>query len=202
MVRENTITRRKPNSRRRKHNVAAIIICIFLVLIIAAGIIIFLNRDVIFRPNGNNENSSTENSTSNSQTESGKNQKDETKNDDKKDSETREKEKPSVAQYSGEDPNRLDTITGTISSTDISSGVLTVRVMLDQSLGSSGTCNFTLAHTSGKTVTGSANTEANPSATFCIYSASASNINSGHWQITVKVETTDKKGTITGEADF
>lgn len=199
MARENVITRRKPNSRHRRRRIVLIVALIFIVIVTAIGVVIFLNRDAIFHTSNNMPANTENNPSSNSQSEDNKNN--DSKNN-QESSDTREQEKSSISQYSGENPNNLDAITGTISSAGVTDGTLIIRVMLDQSLGGSGTCNFTLTHTSGKTITGSANTEATPSATFCIYSTSAAGISTGHWQITASVEASNKRGIINGEVDL
>ncbi|MBQ3309118.1 hypothetical protein IJG78_00385 [Candidatus Saccharibacteria bacterium] len=191
-----TITKRKPKSRQNSHRVAAIVICLVLLVVVGAGAIIFLNRDRIFN---------TEKTSSNEQSTNSEEQIDEKHEEakaEKKAEEKREAEKGSVNQYEGENPNSLETITGVVSFAGSEGASVSVRIMLDQMLGSSGSCNFTLTHTSGAKLSQTVTTEAGPSATFCIYSVPSSNVAAGHWQITTKVTASGKEGTINGEMDI
>lgn len=190
-----TITRHKPKGRHRKHVVAIVIVCILVVAVAVAGVLVFVNRDKIF-------STKTESAVEQVEEKKEEEKKTEEKQEEKVQENTREEEKPSVAQYEGEDPNKLENITGVVSFAGYSEGNFIVNVMLDQELGNSGTCNFTLMHSSGAKITNTSATQAGPSTSFCSYSTPAGNVQAGAWSISVEVTGTNKKGAISGEANI
>ncbi len=194
-----TITRRRPKGSRHKYTVVAIIICILVGALIAAGVVVFLNRDRIFVNSGssettNNDQKDTANSSAHKSESNGESTKNETA--------PRETEKASVSQYEGGDPNELEAITGNINYAGISGENFIIRATLDQALGNSGTCSFTLTSTTGIVVTDTSSTNAGPTTSFCSYSIPAASITSGYWTISVKVTGGNKEGIITGEVSI
>lgn len=196
MVQKTNVVKHKPNEYHKKKHTGLIIVIILVVAALAtAGVLLYLNREKIFL-----------NDTNKGQTDTSKQEKKEEKSDSKEkedkkqNSETREAEKASINQNDGEDPNTLDKITGAISNASVSNGVLNISVMLDQSLGNSGTCDITLVNAAGVILTGTVLTEAGPSATYCFYSTE--NAGAGHWKVSVNVTAGSKKGTIIEERDI
>jgi hypothetical protein len=103
------------------------------------------------------------------------------------------------SQYEGENPNNFSTITGAINIGPDETNKLTVRVIMDQVLSSSGTCKITLVHSSGSIRNVDAAVEPGPSSSLCVASV---DIEPGNWKITVDVSADGKTGTISGEANI
>lgn len=104
-------------------------------------------------------------------------------------------------QYEGEDPNKLDELTGYINYSAMNGTNLDVTVTIDQFI-TSGTCTLTI--TQGATVkTYTAPVIANPSSASCegfaVPLADLGGGGSGDWHIKLKVETDDKYGIMEGD---
>lgn len=183
---QKTINKKTNRGHSRPKTVIVVLVCVVVVALATVGALVFINRDKIF---GNSEEETT---TETENTES-------SDNSNTEDEEEEQEEK--APKYDGENPNKSETLTGVISFAGISEGKLTVNVMIDQLIGSSGKCEFTLTHSSGTTLTGSSATEAGPAASFCSYSIPSSQVKSGKYSINVKVTSTNKEGVITGEAN-
>lgn len=110
--------------------------------------------------------------------------------------ETGKKQTPT--QYDGEDPNSLEEITGYISYSAVNQDHLSIRLTINQFL-TSGTCNLTM--TSGSsTVTKSAEVIGNASTATCQgFDIPLSELPSDNWNISIKITSGDKTGTITGD---
>ncbi len=210
MAQKTNIIKKRPQTRKKskKYSVIVVLLCVLIVLAIGGGIIVYINKDKIF----NKGQESSESSTSDSRLETrktGDEKKEDQKNDEKKegtsstrDGSNREEGKESIAQYSGEDPNKLQEITGSINFAGISEGEFIVSATLDQELGNSGTCKFTIMQGSSIIITQEVITSAGPSTSFCEYSAPATSINAGHYDINIEVRTDSKKGVIGGEVNI
>lgn len=193
MNRNTNIAKRKPKNRQHKGRAVTIIVLVLVFLLVAGGVVVFLNREKIF---GNTQENRVENTTAEEQ----KQEKEKTEEKETKKESEREAEKPSVAQYEGENANNYENLTGVVSYAGISEGNFIVRVAIDQALGNSGTCNFTLTHSSGAALKSSLATEAGPSSSFCAYNVPVGSVQSGKWSISVEVTGANKKGVISGEA--
>lgn len=101
-------------------------------------------------------------------------------------------------QYEGENPNNSESLTGIINYIGISDGTLSVRVSIEQSV--AGTCVFTITTPSGKTINGSSAISVGPTSSFCSFSTPAQE--SGSWKVSVGATSSDKHGTIAGEANL
>jgi len=198
MVQKTKVAQHKPKGYHKNTHTGVIVAVIFiLVALTTAGILVFINRDKIFNNTSTNE----------TQEEPDKKQQ---KNDNSQDKteankqipETREEEKPSVAPYDGKDPNTLSEITGVISFAGISEGDFIVTAALDQALGASGSCKFTITHGADPAIISSVSTSAGPTTSFCTYSIPATSISSGHYNINIEISTDSKKGIINGEVDI
>ncbi|MBP3899834.1 hypothetical protein J6D24_03485 [Candidatus Saccharibacteria bacterium] len=179
-------------------------IFLFIVLALAICAAIFIALVVLNPLDGSKptkENQETNNSSSSTEqkSESSDVKKEEPKEENSTEP-TPEAEKKNT-QYEGEDPNKLDSLTGAISFAGASDGNFMVNVVIDQAIGSSGRCNYTFTHSSGVTLVGNVSTEAGPSSSVCVYSTPATNVQSGNWKITVKVTVDNKEGIISGEAN-
>lgn len=189
----------RPFGRRKKSPVKVVIVLFVILGIIIAGVFAFLNKDKIISIFKGEKNDSSTSQTSSSSANSNDDKKsDDTTSDSQNNEPTRESEKSDISQYDGEDPNKLDTITGIVNAGTDEAGALSVRVIIDQAL-SSGTCTITLAHSSGATNTVSAQVEPGPSSSFCVAKTGAT---SGNWKITTTVSADNKTGTITGEVNL
>lgn len=196
------INKRKTTIVKEKNHHFFLFFIIF--LIICAAVVCAL----IFLDPFGNKKSSEQQAVSNSETQSNdKSSSSDSASSDKKEETTstepteHESEKENT-QYEGNNPNTLETITGIVSFAGISEGNFVVTVAIDQALGSSGTCAFTITNGSDTTISASAATSAGPSASFCTYSIPASSVGSGKYSISVKVAASGKEGMITGEANI
>lgn len=192
------VQRIKKSTQRKKSH---FFLYFFIVLIIGAAVILGL---LFLKPALENQNQGSDNSQATTQDSTSSS--DQTSSDSSKTSETksdtieRESEKNNP-QYEGEDPNTLESLTGAISFAGVSDGNFMVNVVIDQAIGTSGRCNYTLTHSSGVVLVGDVSTEAGPSSSVCVYSIPTTNVQSGNWKITVKVTADNKEGTISGEAN-
>lgn len=106
-----------------------------------------------------------------------------------------ENEDKTPIKYDGEDPNKSEVITGSITRSDVTNGKAVIRVNIDQYL-SSGTCAIAIGSFSE-----SANIIANASTSTCegfdIDIANLSGL-SGETSFSIEIISGDKKGTING----
>lgn len=102
-------------------------------------------------------------------------------------------------QNEGENPAKSTELTGYFTAKNVIDGKLVLRVTINQFLKSEGTCQLTLTHSSGKTVVKSAETFDNPSSATCKgFDIPTSELMSGKWKISLKVEADQKQGLIDG----
>ncbi len=201
MVQKTNVVNRKPSVPQKKKHTGLIITAIIIIAAIATiGGLVFINRDRIFQNSGNKEQEKSINEKDKTT------EKDEDKNsapkEEKQNTEMREEEKASVAPYEGEDPNELENITGVVNFAGISEGYFTITATLDQELGGSGNCKFTISGNADAVITSSVATAAGPTTSFCTYSTPASGISSGRYTISIEVTASGKKGIITGEVSI
>lgn len=104
-------------------------------------------------------------------------------------------------QYEGEDPNLSPDYTGAITHLSTDNGQLNILVLIDQFV-ATGTCTLKLTQgTAEKTY--EAHIIANPSSASCEgFTVPISELGSGHWQITITIQSDEKSGTITGEVEL
>lgn len=201
MVQKTNVVNRKPSvPRKKKHTGLIITVIIIVIAIIMTGVLLFINRNKIFQNNSSREQeksiSDNDKSTKESEAKTAKSE------DKKQNTETREEEKPPVAPYEGEDPNKLEQITGVINFAGISESNFTVTAALDQELGDSGLCKFSILRNSETVIISNTATAAGPTTSFCTYSTPASGISSGKYTINIEVTANGKKGTIAGEVSI
>ncbi len=104
-----------------------------------------------------------------------------------------------VKQYEGEDPNREEELSGWITSSVVSNGMLRIRVNIDQYL-ASGTCTLNLINGGTTVYTGQVAISPSPSTSTCEgFDVSTENLGSGTVDIYITLSSGDKTGTITGE---
>lgn len=110
-----------------------------------------------------------------------------------------------VPQYEGEDPNKLDELTGSIAYSDVdqSSGLLIITASIDQYLQSTGECKLRLL-SEGKELYG-ATLPATADVTTSVcgpFEAPLSELKSGTIKIEITVSADDKTGLITDEIEI
>ena len=117
-----------------------------------------------------------------------------------KDEETAKQQK--VVQYTGDDPNSLDELTGVVSYAGVNGQALMIRVNIDQYL-TEGTCELTLTrggsiiYSDTAAIVGSAST-----ATCQGFDILTSELGEGNVEININVTADGKRGTIRGEANI
>lgn len=101
--------------------------------------------------------------------------------------------------YDGDDPNTLDSLTGSITYTGVTGNKLIIRMSINQYLGS-GVCSLTLGdYSSTVNITPSASTSTCEG--FDIPISDLGNL-SGKVNFTINLQSGDKTGTITGEVSL
>lgn len=99
-------------------------------------------------------------------------------------------------------PQKSNTITGLINYKSVDSGVLLVRVTINQRL-SSGNCKLTLTNSAKKTVTETAAIVAGPSSSTCKgFDVPVSKLSSGKWGIVINIASGNRQGIIQGNIDI
>lgn len=177
-------SRKNPNARVRRNPVLMFII-IILLTVIALGASIYLSR----RPFRNGDLDQPTNNPSGSDSSVSI----EEPNDD-----TSDINLDNPIQYEGEDPNDLETITGTITTARVSGSVVLIRVNIDQYL-ASGACTINLTSNDDVyTETVKINVAAATS-TCEGFSIPLSSLKSGTWNIDIAVSSDDKQGKISGK---
>ena len=191
---------RAKNKKQSKNHHAFLFI--ILALIVCAVVIVAL---FLLKPLGGNKSANSDQGTNNTSSSTDQ------KTDQKPDSSEpkKEEEKPASnepapeaeknnPQYEGNNPNSSDSLTGIINYIGIADGTLSVRVSVEQAV--SGACVFTITTPTGKTINGSGELTLGPTSAFCSFSTPATE--SGRWQVSVTATSSDKHGTITGEANL
>lgn len=113
---------------------------------------------------------------------------------------THEKEKNITPAYEGIDANKSQTLTGAITYSAVANDTLIIRTTINQML-DSGTCKLTLTN-GATTVTKTSDIAQNPSSSTCKgFDIPTSELSSGNWHITIKIDSTDRSGTLTGNVN-
>lgn len=107
------------------------------------------------------------------------------------------------AQNEGGNPNKLGELTGVVNYTEVVDDELVIRVTIDQYL-SSGTCMLKMyAPSTGDSYDISSAIEPTASTSSCSgFNIPLSNLMEGKYNITVDLESGNKKGTVTGEVEI
>lgn len=175
----------------------------YIVIVLLIAVLTFGAWFFFLRPNNSNNNSAETDSSSGS-VPSGTDPKG---SNDSKTPEEEEEERQARAktptQYDGDDPNKLDEITGFVSYAAVNGDHLSIRLTINQYLEETGTCELTMTN-SGHTVTGEAETWTDASTSTCQgFDIPLSEFSvSGTWQISIKITAGGKTGTITGEVSL
>lgn len=104
-----------------------------------------------------------------------------------------------TTQSEGADPNLSATLTGVLTRADVANGNLVLRVNIDQYL-TSGTCELTLKN-GANIYSETANISDSASTSTCEgFDIPISKLVSGSWDITIKLNSGDKTGEISGKA--
>ena len=110
-----------------------------------------------------------------------------------------EKEKNTQPAYEGGNVNNNETLSGVINYSAVAGSNLIVRTTINQTLGS-GTCQLVISN-GVKSVTKSAEIAPNPSSSTCKgFDIPVSELGSGNWDISIKVTSGARTGTLTGRA--
>lgn len=106
-----------------------------------------------------------------------------------------------VTQYEGEDPNKLDELTGVITMASVQDGVLVIRTNIDQYL-SSGSCELSVMQNGSIIYSATADIGAGVSTSSCQgFDVPATVLGSGNYQINIKISSGGKTGTLNGEVN-
>ena len=121
-----------------------------------------------------------------------------------KEPETKEKESDdgkNLKQNEGEDPNSLDSLTGSVASANKNGENLSIRINIDQYL-SNGTCTLHLENGS-KTIKRSASIIPTASTSSCEgFDVPLSELYSGNWGIIIELSSDEKTGEIKGDVSI
>ena len=112
-----------------------------------------------------------------------------------------EEDKPEIIQNEGENPNTLESLTGSITTARVSGQKVIIRINLDQYL-SSGVCSLVMNNGS-KTYSATANIINSASTSTCEgFDVPVSELSSGTWLISIGLSSGGKTGNITGEVSL
>ncbi|MBR3115943.1 hypothetical protein IKF30_01825 [Candidatus Saccharibacteria bacterium] len=112
---------------------------------------------------------------------------------------TQEEDDKKVKQYEGGDPNNAEELSGAVTYAGVVGDVVMIRMNIDQYLGE-GQCklsllnNATVAYEDTASIVSSAST-----ATCDGFDVPVSKLSGGNYDIVIKIEASDKTGSITGE---
>ena len=107
-----------------------------------------------------------------------------------------------VKQFEGEDPNKLDYLTGVITAANVSGGQLVIRTNIDQYL-ESGSCELQILQNNGIIYTDKSEIIASASTSTCYgFDVPVVSIGNGNMQIVINLSSGDKTGTINGEVNI
>ncbi|MBQ3305955.1 hypothetical protein IJH02_00760 [Candidatus Saccharibacteria bacterium] len=108
-----------------------------------------------------------------------------------------------VPQYEGENPNELHELTGIITYTGKTSENLSIRVSIDQILGS-GTCNLTMTSGSATYAAAAPIIQSGATTSSCEgFDVPLSELSAGKtWNINIKLTSEEKTGVISGEVSL
>lgn len=109
-----------------------------------------------------------------------------------------------VTQFEGEDPNDLDELTGSVTYKGVHDGVLIVSTMINQYLTTEGVCELSLIDQSGVSrYTTTMPAIADVTSSVCqTFNIPISSLNSGKYQINIRISSDQKTGTITDEVEL
>ena len=174
--------------RKRNRKWLWIIIGVVVVVLVIVGIVIGLTQN----NSQNNEEKKVE-----TNSEQG-----EVKKETKQTEATTEEEPPKkVVQYTGEDPNKSDDLTGVITYAGVNNGTLTIRTNIDQYL-SEGTCELILERDSATIYNSRVDIWADVSTSTCKgYDVPVSELGGGNVQIIINLTSSDRTGVIRGEVE-
>ncbi len=161
------------------------------VLMVAAVVVVVLVNNNFFGEKNKEE----------SRTDSGVSKQEESKNIDMSatESEKKEETKKDVPQYTGNNPNEAENLSGVISYADVSEGELIIRVNINQFL-SAGNCKLNITKNGIDVYSEEANIEESVSTSTCNgFKIPVNNLTTGDLQIEIKLESEGKTGKINGK---
>ena len=121
---------------------------------------------------------------------------------DEKDFAEAEVEKKKVTQYEGEDPNKSEELTGVVTYTGVTDGVLMVRMSIDQYL-TEGTCELILTRNGAIIYSDKADIVGDVSTAMCKgFDVPVADLGGGSVEVTINLSAGGRVGTIRGEADI
>lgn len=106
-----------------------------------------------------------------------------------------------IVQYEGENPNKLDYLTGLITYTEVKDGVLVAMVSIDQYLGD-GTCVANLKSNGNIVASSTQPIEADASTSHCAAQIDLTGVSGGKYQLEVVISSGERSGTLTTEVEF
>lgn len=177
---------------RRRHNKWLWGLAILVVIIASIVVIIILTN----RPSGETKEKNTENVNKTEEIE---------RTDTRKEEEKTEEvipEKEPIPQYSGDNPNDAERLTGVISYAGVSGSNLLIRVNIDQYL-SSGNCKLSLVQNGSTVYDKEVAIENSVSTSTCDgFSIPLSELNAGSYAIEIVLNSGDKYGKMVGEVNI
>lgn len=115
-----------------------------------------------------------------------------------------EDEPEKAVQFEGEDPNTMDSLTGSITRSSVSGANLTIVAVIDQYLTKPGFCTLTIKNSAGDRVyTASRDAVADVTTSICEdFVVSTAGFPAGKYQIEITVSGDGKEGKINGEVNL
>lgn len=115
-----------------------------------------------------------------------------------------EDEPEKTIQYEGEDPNTMESLTGSIARSSISGSTLTIVALVDQYLSNPGICVITLQNSAGNEVyKASSDAVADVTTSICEdFIIPITEFPSGNYQIEITISGDGKEGKINGEVSL
>ena len=167
---------------------------IFLVLIAGTVVIAIMVRNNLFGDNASNKTEPT----NSSNTVNPDQPKDDTKKEEDKKPDDNTSEKKDVPQYTGDNPNKSDVLSGVVSYADVSGDDLIIRVNIDQFL-SEGNCIINVVKNGSVAFTQTVGIMESVSTSTCDgYRIPTSTLPKGDLQLEVLVQSGNRSGKITG----
>ena len=165
----------------------------FLILVGGAVAVAILVRNNLFSNNSNkNEPAVPSNTVNPDQPE------DDTKKEEDKKTDDNTSEKKDVPQYTGDNPNKSDVLSGVVSYADVSGDDLVIRVNIDQFL-SEGNCTINIVKNGSVAFTQTVGIMESVSTSTCDgYKIPTSTLPKGDLQLEVLVQSGNRSGKITG----
>lgn len=107
-----------------------------------------------------------------------------------------------VVQYTGQDPNTFDELTGVVTYASVVDGKLMIRVNIDQYL-TEGTCDLTLSRGGAMMYSDTTNIVSGASTATCQgFDIATAGLGEGNMQININLTANGKSGVIRGEANI